>query len=133
MAKPKPAVSQFAALADELGALEKEMAPFAQKLARIDALRKALREAAKDQAAANMPWTVYGTHFLAILGPRAAERIINFPALIKRIGAGRFSRFAKCTLKDLEANVDPATVAAVVTTDATGSRSLKTFERGTPE
>lgn len=121
-------MSEFGVLADELGALEKEMAPHAQKLARIDHLRKVLRGACTAPAA--MPWTVYGVRFLVILGPRASERLINLPALVKRIGAGRFARFAKCTLKDLEANVDPATVAAVVTTDATGSRTLKTFERG---
>ncbi len=128
MPKPKTAPdSPFAALADELGALEKEMLPHAPKLARIDQLRKSLREACT--VGAGMPWTVYGERFFATLGPKASERKINFPALIRRIGAGRFSRFATCTLKLLEAHVDVATVAAVITVEATGARPLKTFEK----
>lgn len=127
MPKPKPAQSDFAPLADELGALEKEMAPHAQKLARIESLRKALREACTTPA--SEPWTVEGVRFIAMLGPRANERAIDLKKLVKAVGAAAFAKFAKCSLKDLEANVAPAVVAAVVSTGATGSRSLKTFER----
>jgi hypothetical protein len=131
MASPKPAkpaASPFAAVADELGALEKEMAPFAQKLARIEELRKALRVGCT--AKPTEPWSVEGAHFVALLGACANQRTVNFPKLVKTIGAAVFSKFATCSLKTLEENVAPATVAAVVTSDATGSRSLKTFERG---
>lgn len=127
--KPEPAgVLQFSILADELGALEKEMAPHAQKIARIDQLRKALRAACT--AKAEDAWTINGKYFVAVLGPRANERVINFPALVKAITAKSFALFAKCSLKDLESNVPPAVMASVVSTEACGSRSLKTFERG---
>ena len=127
--KPAKAVSnEFAPLADELGALEKDMAPYAQKLARIDALRKALRAACP--AKAEETWTITGTRFIAILGPRALERSIDLAKLVKVLGAKVFAGFATCTLKTLEEKVSPAVVASVVTSDATGSRSLKTFERG---
>jgi hypothetical protein len=131
MATPKPRpdpVSQFAPLADELGALEKEMAPHAQKLARIEALRKALRAActAKD----GEQWTVTGNRFIAVLGPRANQRLVDFPRLVKKIGAVLYAKFASCTLKDLEQYVAPDVAAAVITESATGPRSLKTFEKG---
>jgi hypothetical protein len=132
MATPKaakPVVSQFAPLADELGALEKEMAPFAQKLARIDALRKALRAACT--VLDTEQWTVTGTRFIAVLGPRAQQRLVDVSRLVKEIGAVLYAKFATCTLKDLEERVAPDVVAAVVRTEATGSRSLKTFEKGT--
>ena len=133
MATPKlakPFVSQFAPLADELGFLEKEMAPHAQKLARIAALKKALRAActAKDTE----QWTVDGSRFIAVLGPKANERLVDVGRLVKTIGAVLYAKFATCTLKDLELNVAPAVVAAVVSDNSTGSRPLKTFEKGNP-
>jgi hypothetical protein len=128
-AKPaKTAIPQFGPLADELGALEKEMSPFAQKLARIEQLRKALRAAC--EAPAGEEWMVTGSKFVALLGVRAMERKIDFAKLVKSIGAGVYARFATCTLKDLEARIAPAIVAAVVSSADTGSRTLKTFERG---
>ncbi len=127
MAKAKPALDPLAVIADELGALEKEMSPHAQKLARIEQLRKALR--AGCTAPAGEASTINGEHFVAVLGVCAMERKINFSALVKQIGAGVFARFATCTLKDMEARVAPAIAAAVVTSANTGSRTLKTFER----
>lgn len=131
MASPKTsksAVSQFAPLADELGALEKEMAPYAQKIARITALKKALRDGCSVKATEQ--WTITGERFIAVLGPCANERLINVQKLVKTIGAVKFAAFATCTLKALEESVAPAVVAAVVTSEASGSRSLKTFEKG---
>ena len=130
-AKPaeKPA-SEFAPLVDELGALEKEMAPHAQKLARIEQLRKALRAACT--LPADQEWNVEGERFNAVLGMRGNEQVISFAGLVKAIGAKAFAIFVKCTLKDLEANCAPAVVASVVSSARTGSRSLKTFEKGRP-
>ena len=128
-AKPaKAAVSQFGFLADELGALEKEMAPHAQKISRIEALKKALRAACTAPPAEQ--WTVDGTKFVAVLGPRSDQRLVDIPRLVKAITAAAFAKFATCTLKDLELHVAPATVASVVSSSASGSRPLKTFEKG---
>jgi hypothetical protein len=126
---PTPALSEFAPFADELGALEKEMAPYAQKLARIAALKKALRAGCPNDP--SLPWSVEGVRFIAQLGACANERAIDLKALIKAIGLKAFAAFATTTLTALENNVGPAIVAAVVSTDATGSRSIKTFEKGT--
>jgi hypothetical protein len=123
-----PFVPDFGTLADELGALVKEMAPYAQKLSRIEDLKKALR--AGCTAKPTEEWTVAGKRFIAVLGACANARTVNLPSLVKLIGAKAFAMFAICTLGELEENVPPATVAAVVTSGATGSRSLKTFEKG---
>jgi hypothetical protein len=127
-AKGAKLVSANALMADELGSLEKEMAPFAQKLARIEELRKALRAACP--APADIPWTCMGTKFVAMLGPQAMQRTISFGGVVKAIGAKAYAAFATCTLKALEENCEPAVVAAVVSSGATGPRSLKTYEKG---
>lgn len=124
----KPLAPDFGPMADELGALIREMAPFAQKLSRIEALKKALREACT--AKPTEEWTITGKKFVAALGPKANERAINFTQLVKLIGAKAFLIFATCTLGKLEENVSPVIVAAVVSWGNIGSRSLKTFEKG---
>ena len=122
-----PTPDPFAPISDELGALVKEMAPHAQKLARIEVLKKALR--AGCPVAPCLSWTVTGEKFITELGPCANMRCVNLTALVKMIGAKAYSLFATTTLDALEKNVAPATVAAVVAITATGSRSLKTFEK----
>jgi hypothetical protein len=125
--KPLKLTDQFGPLADELGALVKEMAPYAQKLARIEALKKALR--AGCTAKPEEQWTVEGSRFIAVLGQCGNARIIDVKLLVKKIGAVMYASFSACTLKDLEEHVAPAIVAAVVTDEPSGSRSLKTFEK----
>jgi hypothetical protein len=119
----------MAAQVDELGALEKEFAPLRPKLARIDALRKAIR-AQFDSAPAASPFEAKGDKFIVLIGPRAMERSINPAKLIKAIGLKLYASIARLTLGDLEANVAPEIVAGVVTSANTGARSLKTLERG---
>ncbi len=126
---PPPGVpAELAAMADELGALEKEMAPHAQKLARIDLLKKQIRAACP--VSPDKQWTLTGNRFLVMLNPCAMERSIDILKLVRLVGAKAFATFATCTLKALEAANPPAVIAAVVTTEQTGSRSLKTFEKG---
>jgi hypothetical protein len=132
----KTPAPDFAVFADELGALEKKMSEHQAKfaalhgadLARIELLRKTLRAACTAKPEAD--WTIEGKHFTAIVGPCFLQRVINFPKLVKTIGAVMFASFGRCTLKDLEEHVAPQIVAAVVTSDRTGSRPVCTFERG---
>jgi hypothetical protein len=131
MATPKPKskpASQFEPLADELGQLVKDMAPHAQKLSRIETLKKAMRAGCTVKA--DEQETIEGARFIVVLGPCANERSIDFTRLVKTIGAVLFCKFAKCTLKDLTENVAPAVAAAVIKESPSGPRSLKTFERG---
>lgn len=103
------------------------MAPHAAKLKRIELLRKSLR--ASCNAPATESWTVTGSKFIALLGPRAMERSIDFRELVKAVGAKAYAAFATCTLKSLEENAAPAIVARVVTSEATGTRPLECFEK----
>jgi hypothetical protein len=115
---------------DELGALEKEFAPLRPKLARIEMLRKVIR-AHFDASPPASPFEASGARFICMIGPRAVERAINYKALIKAIGLKAFALIARVTLGALEEGVPCGVVAAVVTSDNTGARSIKTFERGT--
>lgn len=125
----------YAAIADELGTLKKEyallIAPFALKKPRLEALEKQLREACP--VAADAEWTVKGSHFDVILGPKADWRIVSVQKLIKAIGQKAFNAFATVSLKDLEAHpaVSADTLATVVHKERIGPRTLKTVEKGT--
>lgn len=117
------------ALADELGSIEAELAPFAFKIARLDQLRKAIR-GHFDAMPGDRSFEGFGQRFLVAIGQKAAVRTIDRTKLIKAIGPKAYAAFARTTLADLEANVGCAVVAEVVTAAYTGARSIKTFERG---
>jgi hypothetical protein len=104
------------------------MAPHAQKLARIELLRKTLRSACPVEA--DQEWSVVGSRYTMLMGACANQRSISFGGLVKAIGAKAYAAFATCTLKSLEEHCTPAVIAAVVSSGATGPRTLKTFEKG---
>lgn len=118
---------ELAAQVDELGALEAEIAPFKQKIVRVDALRKAIRarfDASPPLSSCEAP----GKAYTAILGPCATQRWINPALLIKAIGAKAYSAIATVTLAALERNVSAEIAAGVITSKATGGRTLITVE-----
>ncbi len=117
---------------DELGALEKEFAPLRPKLARIELLREAVRSRYQEEAA-DKTFEATGQRFTVMVGARANVSVIDYAKLIKAIGAKMFSQIAKTTLKALEENVACGVRAECVRVEQIGARSLKTFERGTPE
>lgn len=129
---PTAPLPQLAAIADELGALEKEYAlataPFGMKLPRMKALREALQLACP--AKAEDGWTVEGLRFGVTLGPCAWKRTVNVAKLLKLIGARMFVSFASCSLTDLEKHVGEETRAQAISKDRTGARSLRTYEKG---
>lgn len=121
-AEPKP--NALAAAIDELGSIEKELAPYAAKIARAKQLKELIRQQTPD--ATN---EVAGERFVAMFGPRGNQTVINFGALVKRIGAARFAKFATCTLKSLEENA-PDAITSVTKQEATGPRHLRVLEKG---
>jgi hypothetical protein len=137
MAHPQQDRSQetLAAIADELGALENAWAavsaPWEQRLKRMEALRITLRAACP--VAPQEEWTVEGARFVAVVGAAGKQRTIDVRKLVRAIGARAFHKFASCTLKDLEAQCDPETVADVIATSQTGPRRIVTQEKGTQE
>jgi hypothetical protein len=121
--------SPLAGIVDELGDLEVWAAPLAPKLARLELLKKSVR-AHFDASPAAESQTADGTRFVCLLGPRASEATVDVTALARSIGTKATFRIVRCTLKALEAF--PGLAVTVVTRALTGTRSLKTFEKGTP-
>ncbi len=122
-----PKVSLIANIADELGAINKELAPYRSKLAREEALRKALRVHFDASPAAEQQSAV-GERYVVLLGPKASVATIDVPLLAKTIGVKAALAILGCTLKALEAF--PTVVSTVVTYALTGARSVKVFEKG---
>jgi hypothetical protein len=121
--------TQLAANVDELGSLERDLAPFEAKRKRAEQLRAAIR-AEYANAAAEQPFEARGAKFLVQLGPKANERAIDYVKLWKLAGAAVVRKIATVTLKALEASVSADIVAQVVGAPApTGTRPLKIFER----
>ena len=130
--KPSAAPSPDQLLArqvDELGDIDKTLAPLRAMMSRETLLKAAIRSAF-DSAAANETFTAAGNRYVAELGWRGLEKSIDYPKLIKAIGLKMFSNIAKVTLKVLEEKVGCGIVADVVTSANTGFRSLKITERG---
>jgi hypothetical protein len=113
------------ALADELGALEKELAPLAGKITRAEALRKEIRIQTPDNRR-----EIAGEKFLVTLGERGNQTVVDYPALAKKIGFEKYASIATATLKALALHVAPGILARFVRTEQTGPRSLKVFEKG---
>lgn len=116
-------------MVDELGALEKEIAPWKGKLARADALRKILRGAVKDRAPAK-EIQIEGARFVCLMGSAGLETVINKAMLFKRIGQRLFVEIAGMTVKAITDGCAPDVVAAVTSQEQTGTRSLKIMEKG---
>lgn len=121
---PTPKSDPLAAAVDELGSIEKELAPLAGRIARAEQLRKAIRQQTPDATS-----EIAGERFVAVLGPRGNQTVIRFPALVKKIGAAAYAKVATVTLKALEEHW-PEHAAAVTSQEQTGTRSLKVLERG---
>jgi RNA polymerase sigma factor (sigma-70 family) len=116
---------------DELGELDQFFAPLKSKLAR----QKSLREWSRglyDDADPKRGFEVSGDRFTILIGARSNESTVDIPRLIKKIGVKLFSTFAKTTLKDLAEYVSADVAANVTSVAQTGSRTVTSFERGTP-
>jgi hypothetical protein len=111
-----------------MGDLEAVLAPFKQKIARLEELRKSIREhfaASK----ADESFELRGSRFLTLVGPTGMQRLVNCSNLFKLVGPKVFLKCASVSLKALEAAAGPAVVHAVVETHFTGPRTVKTFAK----
>lgn len=113
----------LAKMADELGAIDVELAPLRAKIKRAEGLRAALRGAFKD-APAGESFRVDGSQFAALLGPKGNESIVDRATLLELVGAPAFAALASVSLKALEGGCTADVVGAVVSTEMSGSRPL---------
>jgi hypothetical protein len=114
---------------DELGALEKELAPLAGKIQRVELLRKAIRERVPADPA-DKTFELAGERFVAYAGARGNRTVVDWPGLVRRIGAGRFATFATAPVELLKKHVAAGHLAACLTVEQSGPRSLKVVEKG---
>lgn len=127
--KPSPEEVQLAANIDELGTLEREIAPLKFKIDRIDVLRKAVRTHYTDKGAADS-FTACGERFTVLIGPKSREAAVNMLALMKAIGAKLFYSVVTVAKKDLEKHLTAPAIAALTSYELTGHRTLKVFPKG---
>lgn len=130
MAKAKqaaeaPAKPNAAELVDELGAIEKELAPLRGKIKRAELLRQTIRGLTDDKTN-----QVDGAKFVAILGPRADKTVVDYYGLAKRIGLDRYAQFATASLEAIGQHVKPGILPPYLKTEQTGTRSLQVLEKG---
>ena|SRR5579875_3900161 len=123
-----PKTSPLAAVVDEIGALELELAAVAAKQTRLKQLRERVRDAFA-KVDAERDFEVQGEKYIATLGPKADERTVDTVLLAKAVGAKRFREIAGVTLKAVE-TAFPALLDSVVRYSRTGTRPLKISARG---
>ena len=116
-------------LADEIGALERELSPLKPKLARLEDLRRTLR-AHHDSEPADAVCTVQGERYVVVLGERGWENSVNVLNLAKLITAKCALKLAKVTLTALDSSPFAQFRTQCVESEQTGARSIKVFERG---
>jgi hypothetical protein len=135
VASKNPAVQtpdpKLTALVDEIGDLEKELAPHKPKAARLEKLRKQLRDLYDDKPAST-PYTADGARYCIELGARGMQTVVNIPKLFKSVKLADFLKLAYVTLKDITAQCSPGVAASVLTEKQTGHRSLTITEKGKP-
>jgi hypothetical protein len=109
---------------DEFGDLVAELAPFKAKQTRCTELAKTIRSwyVLED---ANTGYCADGDRFVASLGAKGSETVIDYKAAYKAMGAKKFREAATLTIKALEAALPAALVLAVTSKEQTGSRSLQ--------
>jgi hypothetical protein len=128
--KQKPAAEatvDLGPLVDELGQIEKDLAPHQAKIARVKTLKEAIRKQTPDDKS-----EVHGRRFVARLGARGNETVVDYPALAKKVGYEKYAAFATATLKALAQHLKPGVLAMFTHTEQTGPRSLEIQEKGQP-
>ncbi|MDP9171498.1 MAG: hypothetical protein M3N54_12835 [Acidobacteriota bacterium] len=117
-----------ALVADELGALEHELAPLAAKVDRALALRTQIRSWFEAQAA-DEGYLVNGKHYAVAVGEKSNEtHITSKPKLEQLLGRARYRELAHFTLKSL-AFLSPLELSTISAKTRTGSRSIKVLAK----
>jgi hypothetical protein len=127
MTKAETASSAMAAMVDELGSLEEELAPHKSKLARVEVLRKALRAPYLD-ADPNTTFLADGERFRALIGAAGNQSYVDGLLLLKLVGAQKFAAAATVSVSALQANFTADIAGAVTRTAQTGVRRLELIE-----
>jgi hypothetical protein len=136
ISEPKPQIdpqdAAAAAIADELGALDTELAPFKTKYSRAESLRKALREICKDREATSQ-FVFEGDNYVVTLGAKSNEKFVRLAAAFKALGKVKFITACSMTIKAITEAVAPEVLPSLVGSEQTGSRNISIQHKGKPE
>ncbi|MGH9345062.1 MAG: hypothetical protein ACRD19_15040 [Terriglobia bacterium] len=123
--KAKTKTDPRAALADEYGRLDAELAPLRPKLKRFEALGKLLRVLGHDEPD-DRPVEVAGAEYEVTLSASGWRSIVAPNGkLYKRLGKDTFLAVATVTIKALMEAVHPALVAELVRAEQSGPRRIE--------
>ena len=123
MTKAQKAAAQLAAMVDELGELERETQPWRPKLARVEALRSAVRAVyAKSDPGAT--YKASGRRWICMVGPNGNQSTVDRAALIDIIGAKKYAELSTVSVKALSGAIGADVLGVVVTMQPAGPRSL---------
>ncbi len=127
MKKLKP--TDRAALVDELGALDAQIAPLEDLAKRAAEIRAKVRALYAEESA-DLSFTSEGNKYLCTIGVCGNVRsIVSIPQVFASLGASKFLGACSFTLKKLDELIAPAEVALLVTSARTGTRPVKTFAK----
>lgn len=122
--KSKEQQDATAALVDEYGQLEKELAPLKPKLNRLERLAKSFRQLAEEADAA-IPVVFAGRDYEITLSARGPRTMVApMAAVYKKLGKDLFLQVAGVTISALEAHVHPEIVASLTHEEQTGPRKI---------
>lgn len=113
----------LAAMVDELGDLEQEIAEHKIKFARVEVLRASIRSAYAKADPGRM-YQAAGERWVCLVGKNGNASIVDKAELLKRIGAAKFCELAGVTLKALEEHVPKEILGAVVSLEPIGPRII---------
>lgn len=118
----------LAAIVDELGALEAELAPIKSKISRSEFLRDMLRKAFVDRDALE-EFQVKGARYIVVLGARAQIRSVSSVKAAELLG-DKFPDVATVSIGAIEkAGLPFEILAACTSSHPIGPRSLRVFVR----
>ena len=123
MTKAQKAAAQLAAMVDELGDLERETQPWRPKLARVEALRSAVR-AVYAKADPGATYQASGRRWICMVGPNGNQSTVDRTALVDMIGPKKYAELSTISVKALAGAVGADVLGVVVTMQPAGPRSL---------
>ena len=129
MPAKKPALPTLAAaIVDEIGDLERELAPWKPKEARLEMLRRQAR-ACYDALGANDTAEAQGERYVLLVGVSGIQQSVNVARLARTIKLSKLVEIVSCTLTNLRLAF-PGIATQFIDSEQTGPRSLKVVERG---
>ena len=122
-----------AAVVDEFGRLDAELALLKPKLDRHEELRKQIAACYDDQPA-EQDFQAAGDQFTAVIGPRGNRRkIIDMKKVFKAMGQAIFFKLCDLPLGKLDALIPEHEQKGIVQWEKSGSRTVKVVVKTEPK